>query len=283
MGDDVQRSEGLRPPAKRILRGAARPVAGYFNRRFEDVHTHIDNPAGLQHLEAVMHGRFEHLLRELGDVRTEIAADADTVAELAFTLERFADLFTARMEEIAAQITAARSPARLEATAAHFPFAFAAASALEPGATVATVGDDGALSNGLTALGLQVTALEPAAAIPHADIGLVTGPLANWEGPREPLDAIFDLTGAIQAAPDTSPTRERLDLFRKWLDPSGLLVLGTRAVRGRSTATDDGTDLLSDWDIERRALLEQDAGGAWRHSDEISQDGIVLVRATPRA
>lgn len=282
MGDDVQRPEGERSSAKRMLRNAARPFVGYFNRRFEDLHTHVDNPASLQHVEAVMHGRFEHLLREIRDIRTEIAADADTIAELAFTLERFADLFTARMEELAGQIGAAEAAPLPEVTGAQLPFAFAAAGTLERGTTVATVGDDGSLSKGLAALGLRVIAIEPTAIASGADVDVVAAPLAEWDGPAEPLAGVFVLAGADSSA-GTTPTREQVDLFRKWLAPSGLLVLGTHVAAGRGLKTDDGMELLTDWDIRHRALLEQHAGGGWRHSDDLSRDGVVLVRATPRA
>jgi hypothetical protein len=281
MDDDVQRSEGGRSAAKRALRGAARPFVGYFNQRFEDVHTHLDNPAAVQHLEAVMHGRFEHLLRELRDVRTEVAADADTIAELAFTLERFADLFTARMEEVAAQMTAARTLPHLDSTIVELPFAYDAARALAPGATVATIGDDGTLASGLAVSGLQVTSLEPATTIVQANVAVVAGPVADWGGPPEPLDAVFALSGAKHAG-NPRATREHLDLFRKWLGPSGVLVLATRVGQDEDMEGNDVTDLLADWRIDRRTGLERDAGGGWRSSDETVRNGIVLVRATPR-
>ena len=173
MGNGVQRSEGD-SAAKRAIRGAARPFLAYFNRRFEGVHEHLDQHPELDRLESVMHGRFEHLLRELRDTRTDVAADTDTIAELAFTLERFADLFTVRMEEIAAQIgNTSRTALPLDSSIVELPFAFAAAAALERGATVATIGDDGRLSTGLSALGLQVTAVDPAANVVQPEIAVV--------------------------------------------------------------------------------------------------------------
>ncbi len=283
MDDDVTRSEGRRSPAERALRGAARPFLGYFDRRFQDLHEHLDRQTNLEHLEAVMHGRFEHVLRELRDTRTDVASDTDTIAELAFTLERFADLFTARMEEVAAEIAAATPTSwHLDSSVVELPFAFAAAAELELGATAATVADDGRLSIGLSALGLQVTAVEPTASIAHADVAVVSERVDDWGGPAEPLDAVFALLAPAGSSTATRPTKERIDLFHKWLRPSGLLVLGAALGPGHDADADGAAGLLDDWDIERRALFELDASGAWRRSDDTSRAALVAVRATSR-
>src|SRR5262249_58800511 len=83
MGDDVQRPEGERSSAKRMLRNAARPFVGYFNRRFEDLHTHVDNPASLQHVEAVMHRRVQQLPRGIPGIPPGIAPAAHPHSRLA--------------------------------------------------------------------------------------------------------------------------------------------------------------------------------------------------------
>jgi hypothetical protein len=284
MDDDVPRSagggpEGRRSAAKRALRGAASPFVGYFDRRFQDVHEHVDRQPRLDQLAA-------DLRRELSQTRADVAADTDTIAELAFTLERFADLFTMRMEELAGEFAAgARAPdGELASTVVELPFAFASAAELEQGAAAVTIGDAGRLSIGLTALGLDVTALEPAARITHPDVDILTERVDEWGGPGAPLDAIFALTPALDAsAAPTRPVRERLDLFRKWLRPAGLLVLGIRAGGGQGMEVADVEETLADWDIARREWFAQDAGGAWRRSGDESRAGVLLVQATPRA
>jgi hypothetical protein len=284
MDDDAQQPEWQRSPAKRALRGAARPFLGFFDKRFEGLHEHLDqHRPDVAHLEAVMHGRFEHVLRELRDTRTDVAADTDTIAELAFTLERFADLFTVRMEEIAGQIAATtQSPSQVDSTVVELPFAFAAAAALERGATAATIADDGRLSIGLAALGLQVTALEPTRDISHPDVAVVDERAADWGGPSEPFHAVFVLTAASYPASDSRAVREKLDLVHKWLRPSGSLVLGAR-VDGDPDLAGDDEDALPDWDVERRARFGQDRTGAWRRFDDVAGTSIVLIRATPRS
>jgi hypothetical protein len=281
MDDDAQRPEGPRSPAKRALRGAARPFLGYFDRRFQGLHEHLDQHPEVDHLEAVMHGRFEHLLRELRDTRTDVAADTDTIAELAFTLERFADLFTIRMEEIAAQL-AATSPSgsQLDASIVQFPFAFAAAAAVERGAAVATVGEDGRLGIGLAALGCQVTAVEPTTSIVHPDVTVVREVVGDWGGPTEQFDAVFALAPPRQLS-EARPTREKLEVLRKWLRPSGRLVLGTWIGRGQDLDSDDFADVLAHWDVVRRERFERDHDGTWRRAEDVSEPGVVLVWATP--
>ena len=86
-----------RSGARRAALNAARPLVGYFDHRFQDLHDHLDRLRVGSHLDACL-DQISALSRQ---TREEVAADADTIAELAFTLERFADLFTARMDEIA--------------------------------------------------------------------------------------------------------------------------------------------------------------------------------------
>ena len=277
MEDDVERSEGRRSVAKRAFRGAASPFVGYFDRRFQDLHDHLDDEPDLEKLAA-------DLRSELSRARADVAADADTIAELAFTLERFADLFTMRMEELARQFGAAgRAGADAGPGVVELPFAFTAAADLERGASATTVGDDGRLSIGLAALGLQVTALESTARIAHPDVTVVNARFDEWAGTTEPLDAVFALAGEPDpSAADRRPTREKLDHFRKWLQPAGLLVLGARVGPDHGVGSEDVSDLLADWDVERQERFVQDPGGAWRRSDDTSRSDVVVVRATPR-
>ena len=283
MGHDVPRnagggSEGRSSAAKRALRGAASPFVGYFDRRFQDLHEHVDRQPGLDQLAA-------DLRRELSQTRADVAADTDTIAELSFTLERFADLFTMRMEQLAAAFAggAIAGATDTASTVAELPFAFACAGELDRGAPAATIGGDGRLSIGLAALGLGVTALEPSARIAHPDVDVLSERVDEWGGPVEPLDAVFALADAFDpSAGTTRAARERLDLVRKWLRPTGLLVLGLPVGRGRDLEVTAVPELLADWDVTRRQSLAQDTGGAWRRSDESGAD-VLLVRVTPRA
>src|SRR5207245_3064602 len=92
--------------------------------------------------------RRDEVVALMRQTREDVAGDADTIAELAFTLERFSDLFTARMEEIAESMFTALGPggASIDAHVVELPFAYATADALPAGAGVATFGgDDGPL------------------------------------------------------------------------------------------------------------------------------------------
>jgi hypothetical protein len=273
-----QPSAGRRSAAKRALVSAAGPLVGYFDRRFQDLHDHLDDQPRLDRLAA-------ELRDELNRTRTEVAADADTIVELSFTLERFADLFTTRMEEIARHIAGdARSGGReLGSTIVEVPFAFAAAADIERGAAVGTIGDDGRLSIGLAALGLHVTAIEPSATIAHPDVAVVDERFDDWAGPGQPFAAVFALTPAgVPPHGEAKPSREALEHFRKWLRPTGLLVLAVRLDPDAGIRSEDLDDLLGDWDVERDARFEEDAGGAWRRAAGVSTSGVAVVRATPR-
>jgi hypothetical protein len=277
MADDMQDPEAPRSAAKRALLGAASPLIGYFDRRFQDVHEHIDNQPAFD--------RLAHDLRhELDRTRTDVAADTDTIAELAFTLERFADLFTARMEELASHFVAAAraSDTEIGSSVVELPFAFAAAAALERGANVATVDDDGRLSVGLAALGLRVTALEPTASLAHPDVAVVDEPVDDWGGPAEPFDAVFVLTPTPLPRSSAGPPRENLDRFRKSLRPTGLLVVAV-GLDPDDVGKEQLDRLLGDWDVEREAYFERDSGGSWRESVDVPTTGVALIRAAVRA
>jgi hypothetical protein len=278
MDDEVQRSKGRRSPAKRALLGAATPFIGYFDRRFQDMHEHLDELPALDRLEAI-------LRQELSQTRADVAADTDTIAELSFTLERFADLFTARMEQLASQFAgiARGGGAEHGSSIAELPFAFAAAADLERGAAVATISDDGRLSIGLAALGLHVTMLDPTASVTHPDVAVVDERVDDWAGPGEPVDALFALTPPARLPDADAPTRETLDRFHKWLRPTGLLVLAIRLDPDQGNPREYLDDLLADWDVEREAHFEQDGGGAWRCTAEVPATGVAVLRAAPRA
>jgi hypothetical protein len=276
MSDEAHEREGGRAAAKRALRNAASPLVGYFDRRFQDVHDHVER-LPFDRLEAILH-------QELKDARAEVAADTDTIAELSFTLERFADLFTARMEQLAGQFARVQRTGTSEhdAMAVELPFAFAAAADLERGATVATIGDsDGSLSIGLAALGLQVTAVDPGGSAAHPDVAIVDERVDDWIGPAQPLEAVFALSSTNPPpGSDRLQARDTLAAFQKWIRPTGLLVIAFPLDDVGGTRAGNLEELLADWDVEWEAHFEQDQKGAWRRVDERPARGVAVLRAT---
>jgi hypothetical protein len=264
--------------ARRAVRGAAKPFVGYFDHRFQDLHDHLDK-LPFDQLDAV-------LRQELAQTRTDVAADTDTIAELSFTLERFADLFTARMEQLAGHLARLSGPAGAEhgSKVMELPFAFATAADLEREARVATIrDDDGSLSTGLAALGLQVTAVDPDGAVTHPDVVVVEERVDDWVGPAQPLDAVFALTRATRSLDDSRPGREEIACFHKWIRPTGLLVLAVHVAAEDGARAEDLDRLLTDWDVEREAHFERDGRGAWRRIARPPTTGLTVLRATPHA
>jgi hypothetical protein len=81
----------FRDRARRAARGPAAPFLRYFNRRFEDVHGHLDNQT-------------ESLTTAARGLQERVATDVEVVSELVLTLERFADRFGHRMDEVLAEL-----------------------------------------------------------------------------------------------------------------------------------------------------------------------------------
>jgi hypothetical protein len=284
-----------RSGAKRAALNAARPLVGYFDKRFQDLHDHLDR----QRLPTDLDARLDQVVALSRQTREEVAADADTIAELAFTLERFADLFTARMEAIVeTMLSVGPGGAPIDANIVELPFAYATADALPAGSNVATLtGDGGPLALALASLGLRVTALA-AAGVPagHPNITVVDDPIERWAGPSQPLHALFALSavaglGLDRDDPADDLDRRVVDLFHKWLQPDGLLVLtvpfGDWSVGRRTRIYDDRhlSELLRDWEIRERRVMERVEEHVWRvaEADEPAHAGMALVRATPRS
>jgi hypothetical protein len=292
----VQGAPQPRSGAKRAALNAARPLVGYFDRRFQDLHDHLDR----QQITGDLNARLDQVVAISRQTREEVAADADTIAELAFTLERFADLFTARMDEIVeSMFSLLPSATGLDAQAVELPFAYAAADTLPSGAGVATVGvNDGTLPLALASLGMHVTALA-AAGVPsgHPNLTVSEEPVEQWSGPAEPLHAVFALSsvadlGLDRDDPVADLDRQVVDMFRKWLRPDGILVLtvpfGEWSVGRRSRTYDEFHlgELLADWTIAERRVMERIDDHVWRLVDPgeaQSAAGMALIRATPRS
>jgi hypothetical protein len=292
----LQDAPEQRSGVKRAALNAARPFVGYFDRRFQDLHDHIDRQQPASDLNA----RLDQLVALSRQTREEVAADADTIAELAFTLERFADLFTARMEELVeTMFSLGPGGAGVDAQVVELPFAYAAADTLPPRARVATLSEDGgSLPVALASLGARVTALA-AAGVPsgHPNLTVSEEPVERWSGPGEPLHAVFALStvaglGLDRDEPVADLDRQVVDLFRKWLRPEGLLVLtvpfGEWSVGRRNRTYDEShlAELLADWDIAEPRVMERIDDHVWRlveAGEAQSSAGVALIRATPRS
>jgi hypothetical protein len=280
--------------AKRAALNLVRPLVGYFDHRFQDLHEHLDRLQLAEDLNA----RLDQVNALSRQTREEVAADADAIAELAFTLERFADVFTARMEEIVGTMFAASlGGTSLDAHVVELPFAYAAADSLTAGAEVATLIEDGGpLPLALASLGLRVNALG-AAGLParNPKLTIVEEPVERWSPPH-PLDAIFALSAVARLGLDRAERvedldRQVVDLFRKWLRPDGELVLslpfGEWSVGRHSRTYDEEhvAELLAEWKISDRRVFERVNGHLWRRiepSGAPAHAGMVLARATPR-
>jgi hypothetical protein len=93
-------------PRRLSLRSATRPITEYFDRRFTNLHAHLDGR--LDAIEARL-VRLEQLLGGLESAQRVEAAAAklDRFDEVNARLQRFADEFAARAERIAAAYEAA--------------------------------------------------------------------------------------------------------------------------------------------------------------------------------
>ena len=85
---------------RRVLRSAVRPVTSYFDRRFEDLHRHVDHRADAltQRIDAL-----QAEVERIGSSSTfeTLAGTATALADLTDTIRRFADRFADRAGEVA--------------------------------------------------------------------------------------------------------------------------------------------------------------------------------------
>ncbi len=164
---------------------ALRPVVEYFDKRFQELHDHIDER--IQRVEA------------------RVATEVETISELTLGMQRFVDTSVRQVGEL---VTVLRDLPVTSETAALLSFALAAGHDLPAGARALETGWPGpTLGATLTLLGVAVTRLD-------------AGELEVWAGPDDPLDAVF-CAGTV----DDLAAGDRLDLFRKWLRPGGFAVL----------------------------------------------------------
>jgi hypothetical protein len=83
---------GWRDTARRVAAAPARPFVRYFNRRFEDVHGHLDNE-----IEFV-NARLAETVAATRVLQERIATDTEVMSELTIGLERFADRLADRID-----------------------------------------------------------------------------------------------------------------------------------------------------------------------------------------
>lgn len=74
------------------------PFTRYFDRRFADLHGHIENET------RALNARVEETLAATRALQERVATDLEVVSELTISLERFADRFGARIDEVVATL-----------------------------------------------------------------------------------------------------------------------------------------------------------------------------------
>ena len=171
----------MRRPA---VSAALRPILDYFDRRFQDLHDHLE----------------ERMARVEGHVATEV----ETISELTLGMQRFVDTSVRQVGEL---VTVLRDLPVTGETAALLSFALAASRDLPAGAPVLETGWPGP------------TLAETLVLLEHSVVRLDAGELERWPGADRPLDAIFSAGTAGDLL-----SGDRLDLFRKWLRPEGFGV-----------------------------------------------------------
>ncbi len=84
-----------RSRAKQALRAIGGPLVVYSDRRFSGVHEHLDDR--IDRLGVEMGDRFDQL-------HVMLASETEILSELSLSLQRFAELFVDRVEELTATI-----------------------------------------------------------------------------------------------------------------------------------------------------------------------------------
>jgi hypothetical protein len=135
---------------------ALRPILDYFDKRFQDLHDHLDD--------------------RISKVEARVATEVETISELTLGMQRFVDTSVRQVGEL---VTVLRDLPLTGETAALLSFALAAGRDMAPTAHVLVTGWPGpTLPETLDLLGHTVTRLDAAE-------------LEHWAGPDRPLDAIF--------------------------------------------------------------------------------------------
>ena len=185
------------------------------------------------------------------------------------------------------------------------PYAMGVAAALPPGSRVLDVGAaESTLSLSLASLGLEVIAadLRPYP-FEHPRLRSLIGPIEEWSGPEEPLDAVFCVSslehfglGAYgELGGENDLDRRVVQVFAGWLRPGGELVLtapyGAWEVGEHQRVYDAAhlDALLEGWRVLDRRVCVQTGLDRWERAEEEppasawgdGARGVVLLRATP--
>jgi hypothetical protein len=83
---------------RRVGRAPAQPFVRYFNRRFEDVHGHLDNETEF------VNTRLEETLATTRALQERIATDVEVMSELTIGLERLGDRFATEIDMLLASV-----------------------------------------------------------------------------------------------------------------------------------------------------------------------------------
>ena len=82
---------------RRIAAAPARPIAGYFNRRFQGVHGHLDNEA------AVVNARLDEAVATTRSLQERVTTDLEVLSELTISLERLLHRLEERVNALEVQ------------------------------------------------------------------------------------------------------------------------------------------------------------------------------------
>jgi hypothetical protein len=135
---------------------ALRPIIDYFDKRFQDLHDHVDD--------------------RIANVEARVATEVETISELTLGMQRFVDTSVRQVGEL---VTVLRDLPLTGETAAVLSFALAAGKDLPASGRVLVTGWPGpTLAETFDLLGHTVTRLDAAE-------------LEHWPGPDRPLDAVF--------------------------------------------------------------------------------------------
>lgn len=82
---------------QRAARAPVRPFARYFNRRFEDVHGHVDNET------ALLRARLDEVISTTRSLQERVTTDLEVLSELTLSLERLVSRIEERVNALEAE------------------------------------------------------------------------------------------------------------------------------------------------------------------------------------
>ncbi|MGH9086229.1 MAG: class I SAM-dependent methyltransferase, partial [Acidimicrobiales bacterium] len=163
------------------------------------------------------------------------------------------------------------------------PWAHAAASRLPTGSAVLDIGAAESLfAIELATMGHRTIALDPRGyGLTHPNLDVVTEAVEDWDGPSQPLDAVFSISAIehfglghyVPAAEQSGLDRVAMERFASWLRPDGLLFLtapfGTWSVDElqRVYDTDHLAELIDGWKVIDRSVYARASSTEWSRLD----------------